>query len=819
MDVDRQRPPAVEDPRYMSSTLVAGLLVVVFVLSVIAVNFAPPGSEVAAWWPANALAAGMVARMHPRRWAALLTLIGLVSAGANAVGGRTLEVSALFALTNVAECVVIALVLGAHRRRPILRTPRNLLRLMLATSAGSVTAGVCAAATVAIVLDGSFLPVFRSVAASHAAGSLLVLPLMLLWADPDARVPAARSVAVRALSVTATLGSFAAVHAPNHENPIAFVPFLFVVAGAQVLSVFGVAAVSLASGFLVTVLSARGGGPFGSADGLSPIDVGALVQLDLVGIALISLPLAMTVAQRRGALASALASRETYRRGITESVIGVLLVRPEPSGLLVLEANGPACSLLGASRESLLDRPWTAGLGEHQRDFHDAVDQMLAGRISAWDLEMWVDRDRPTRVQATMSWLPDTSSGNLIVVQLVDQTDVKLSRIALESERDFTRALLSATLGAAIIATDSRGEVTYLNEGAAAMLGDDARTLTGRALTVLYTREELTDLARQAGGATGFDALVERTRRTGLDVRRDSTWVRSDGVAVRVSSHINPLRGDLGEVIGFLIVASDKTTPEDEQDSLRADLVRERDVVDRLLEVDRIRSDLYSSISHELRTPLTSIIGFTEMLVDNEVGALSPPQHKVLLRIDRSSRRLLSLIENVLTASRIEAGVNLTTHREVDLTEIARRAMAAIEHLTWDRELDVHCRLPKTAVTVIGDDGGLERAISNLLSNAIKFTPDGGRVALTVRVSTSSPEAVLEVADSGAGISEADQKHLFTRYFRAVTPGNAAVQGTGLGLKIVKDVVEENGGTVSLTSTLGRGTTVSLCFPLSAGAS
>lgn len=678
---------------------------------------------------------------------------------------------------------------------------------------------MCAAATVAIVLDGSFLLAFRSVTASHAAGSLLVLPLMLLWADPAARVPAVRAAWVRALSVTATLGSFAAVHAPDQENPIAFVPFLFLIAGAQVLSVFGVAAVALTSGFLVTVLTARGGGPFGSSDALTPIDVSVLVQLDLVAIALISLPLAMSVAQRRGALADAVASRETYRRGVTESVIGVLLVRPEASGLFVLEANGPACALLGASRDSLLGRPWTAGLGEHHRDFHDAVDQMLAGRISTWEIEMWVDVDRLTRVRATMSWLPDTSSGNLIVVQLVDQTDAKLSRIALESERDFTRALLSATLGAAIIATDSRGEVTYLNEGAAAMLGDDARTLTGRALTALYTRQELTDVARQAGGATGFDALVERTRRTGLDVRRDSTWLRSDGVAVRVSSHINPLRGDQGEVIGFLIVASDITDREIEQDSLRAELVRERDVVDRLVEVDRIRSELYSSISHELRTPLTSIIGFTEMLVHDEVGDLSPRQHKVLLRIDRSSRRLLSLIENVLTASRIEAGVNLTTHRDVDLTVIARRAVASIEHLTWDRELDVHCRLPRTAVTIHGDADGLERAISNLLSNAIKFTPDGGRVALTIRVPTSSPDAVLEVADSGAGISEADQKHLFTRYFRAVTPGNAAVQGTGLGLKIVKDVVEENGGTVSLSSTLGRGTTVSLRFPLSDSAS
>jgi two-component system, OmpR family, phosphate regulon sensor histidine kinase PhoR len=238
----------------------------------------------------------------------------------------------------------------------------------------------------------------------------------------------------------------------------------------------------------------------------------------------------------------------------------------------------------------------------------------------------------------------------------------------------------------------------------------------------------------------------------------------------------------------------------------------ENRLVSELRAVDQAKSDFLATVSHELRTPLTSIAGYVEMLRDLHPGPLSPAQDRMLETVDRNAARLRHLIEDVLTLSKIEAGAFKTVMQPVDLAEIVAAAVAALQPAAAAKGLALDCDCPGPRLVVSGDPGQLDRLLMNLLSNAVKFTPEGGRIQ--VGAGADGALAVLTVADSGIGIPERDQKELFTRFFRASNAIERSIPGTGLGLAIVRTIVDNHGGTLTVTSREGTGTTVSARLPL-----
>jgi signal transduction histidine kinase len=253
--------------------------------------------------------------------------------------------------------------------------------------------------------------------------------------------------------------------------------------------------------------------------------------------------------------------------------------------------------------------------------------------------------------------------------------------------------------------------------------------------------------------------------------------------------------------------------------TLRADIHR-REVVEAdlrstqvALEIaDRARSEFVSTVSHELRTPLTSIQGYSEMLTDGEAGALTPPQQRMVDVVERNARRLLALVEDLLSLSSIRAGTLRLERKRVDVAEVVDGALDALAPTMASRELTFEVAVEPEVGSVIGDRGQLERVLLNLLSNALKYTPDGGRIGLEVM--TAGSRARLVVSDSGIGIPFEEQHELFEPFFRSSTATDAAIQGTGLGLVIVRSVVEAHGGEVELRSAPGAGTTVTVWLPL-----
>ncbi|MGH2779161.1 MAG: PAS domain-containing sensor histidine kinase [Actinomycetota bacterium] len=239
--------------------------------------------------------------------------------------------------------------------------------------------------------------------------------------------------------------------------------------------------------------------------------------------------------------------------------------------------------------------------------------------------------------------------------------------------------------------------------------------------------------------------------------------------------------------------------------------LQEQEMVRKLRELDQAKSDFVSSVSHELRTPLTSITGYLEMLVDGDAGPLSSDQLDLLEVVDRNSQRLLMLIEDLLTLSRIESGRLGMAREPVDTLTLISGVEKAVLPLLSGRSLAFDVDVPADLGSVVGDFSQLERVLLNLLTNAIKFTPDGGRISLVGRAFDGAIS--LSVADTGIGIPEDEQHKLFTRFFRSSSAQQRAIQGTGLGLAIVKSIVEQHGGSIEVESTPDVGTTLTVELP------
>jgi two-component system, OmpR family, phosphate regulon sensor histidine kinase PhoR len=239
---------------------------------------------------------------------------------------------------------------------------------------------------------------------------------------------------------------------------------------------------------------------------------------------------------------------------------------------------------------------------------------------------------------------------------------------------------------------------------------------------------------------------------------------------------------------------------------------KQREAVERLTALDRIREAFVSTVSHELRTPLTSIAGYLELLSDGSAGPITERQRRMLDVVGRNTVRLRALIDDLLTLSSVDAGRLTLESAQLDLRDVVASAVTAMQPVAEAGGLALTSDLPAGPLSVRGDRAGLERVLLNLLSNAVKYTPAGGTVTVTGRA--AGPAAAISVADTGIGIPAADQAELFSRFFRASNARDSNVPGTGLGLALVRELVERQDGVVELSSEPGLGTTVTLRLPL-----
>jgi signal transduction histidine kinase len=214
------------------------------------------------------------------------------------------------------------------------------------------------------------------------------------------------------------------------------------------------------------------------------------------------------------------------------------------------------------------------------------------------------------------------------------------------------------------------------------------------------------------------------------------------------------------------------------------------------------KEQFVATVSHELRTPLTSILGYLELALE-EPTELDPQLAQFLTVAQRNAVRLHEMVDDLLVMSQLQSDRLTFDMAPMDLATVVAESVEAIRPLADKKELQLVVATPDR-LPIVGDSSRIEGLVGNLLSNAVKFTPEQGRVEISLH--EVGGLARLEVSDSGIGISESDQERLFERFFRAETARKSVIPGTGLGLAICRAIAEAHGGSITVSSTVGQGT-------------
>jgi PAS domain S-box-containing protein len=495
---------------------------------------------------------------------------------------------------------------------------------------------------------------------------------------------------------------------------------------------------------------------------------------------------------------------DAHFRAIFEgAAIGISLTDLEG---IVIGSNQCLQDMLGYSEEEL------HGMSFVDFTYPDDVEadwnllqEMIAGERTHYRLEkrymrndgelMWVRlsvslvRAADGSPQFVMAMVEDISARKLA------EEALRESQEQLHHQLEFTGAI-TRSLAEGVCALDREGRITFVNPAAEQMLGWNQSQLLGQDLhDIIHTQ-------RADGSAFSRDeSPILGVLHSGETIRRTNDLIsRRDGTHFPVAYTVSALLA-VGKVEGAVIAFHDVTAQRD-------------------FEVHK--SAFLSAAAHDLKTPLTVIQGFAQSLqqrlqegdpIDAETLA------KGLSRINSTASRMTALINQLLDATQLEMGEPLKLHlRPVDLTVLVREAVAEYQLVAQGSvpECRITVHTPAEEIVGLWDGYRLERVLANLLTNSVKYSPEGGEIYVAVQ-RADTPDgawAILAVTDHGLGIPAADLPRVFERFHRGANVAGR-VWGTGLGLAGVRQIVEQHGGGISVTSTEGEGTTVTVRLPLS----
>jgi signal transduction histidine kinase len=240
-----------------------------------------------------------------------------------------------------------------------------------------------------------------------------------------------------------------------------------------------------------------------------------------------------------------------------------------------------------------------------------------------------------------------------------------------------------------------------------------------------------------------------------------------------------------------------------------------REIEDKSREIEtanRHKSEFLANMSHELRTPLTAIIGFSEVLSEKLFGALNDKQNEYMDDIVSSGRHLLSLINDILDLSKVEAGRMELDQTRFDVPTAIDNALTLIRERATRHGIGLHHTVDEQLGEVLADERKFKQILLNLLSNAVKFTPEGGRIDVDAALTDRAVE--ISVSDTGFGIAPENLDTIFEEFRQVGTDSSKKREGTGLGLTLTRKFVELHGGTIKVQSVVGKGSTFTFNLPL-----
>lgn len=234
--------------------------------------------------------------------------------------------------------------------------------------------------------------------------------------------------------------------------------------------------------------------------------------------------------------------------------------------------------------------------------------------------------------------------------------------------------------------------------------------------------------------------------------------------------------------------------------------LRERN--EALEQADKLKTEFLANVSYELRTPLTTIMGFSELLMDPAAQKLTKGQKEYIQSIHDSSLQLMGLINDVLDLASIEAGYLTLDVKPMNICTALESVVSIFSDKASQNQIEISVECSKESLMILADERRIKQVLFNIINNALKFTPEKGKIRVGVRLEKDQHHIALFVADTGVGIPKAEQQKVFDRFYTASSARRSGKSGTGLGLAVVKHVIELHGGKVALESKEGKGTTL-----------
>jgi PAS domain S-box-containing protein len=439
------------------------------------------------------------------------------------------------------------------------------------------------------------------------------------------------------------------------------------------------------------------------------------------------------------------------------------------------------------------DDRWIEGQGERE-PFCSALavplqaSGQVLGAILLLDRSVAYFRDEHVRLVRTAAVQIAQAINNAELYNVIREQAERLGNMlkAQQVESTKSQAILEGVADGVMV-TDADGDVILFNAAAERILDLPREEAMGRT-----TREMLGLYGSQA--QDWMETVAEWENRPESYVRDDYLAAQLDIEGRVVSVHLAPVlmgaRSSLPQFLGTVSVFRDVTAE---------------------VEADRAKTEFVSMVSHELRTPMTSIKGYTDLMLMESVGPLTDPQEKFLSIVRNNVDRLTMLVDDLLDISRIESGRLDLAPEPMSLQEAVARVVTSMKARANEKGILLRSELSPDLPMVRADPDRLAQILTNLVGNACQYTPSGGEVVVVAQ--SRGAEVHVCVRDTGIGISAADRDKIFDRFFRADSPEVQGTPGTGLGLPIVKSLVQMHGGEIWVESTPGEGSRFTFTLP------
>ncbi|MEB3288845.1 MAG: PAS domain S-box protein [Leptolyngbya sp.] len=498
------------------------------------------------------------------------------------------------------------------------------------------------------------------------------------------------------------------------------------------------------------------------------------------------------------------ASRSKFQR-LLDDIGDKFVIFSHTDSIITYISNGVS-HIFGVSHDEVIGQSWITAVNWHPDSLKMAETEIAKMMTSHDDIQMELCFTRPDGIEKIVSVVQHgvwDEAGNLVAIDGLaeDITERKKALVALETSEAKYRSFIE-TANDIIYSINPEGYFTYLSPNLEDILGFAPEELYGLPFVEVLHPDDV-DHCREF-----FGAVLSGERKRGLEYR----IIHKDGSWRWHTSSAFPQVNERGEVIAFMGFGYDTT------ERKIADL-KQQELNQALIKANRLKDEFLAMMSHELRTPLNSILGMAESLKENIFGDINTRQEKAIQTIERSGDHLLSLINDILDMAKIEAGKVTLDRQPVIILSLCESSLVLVDAQARKKNIQLNLALPPHLPKLYVDESRIRQVLLNLLNNAVKFTPDHGQVTLGVIYPVASedqsqPQLRLTVQDTGIGISAEDMERLFQPFVQIDSTLSRQHEGTGLGLVLVKKIVDLHGGTVSLTSEVGVGSCFMVDLPI-----